>query len=68
MGEYWLTLSLLQDPISNHMKEDHSFEDGFEFETWKNKHMAFAIDSVPKWVSGVKAQYGKSDTKYACVG
>lgn len=30
--------------------------------------MAFADEAVPKWVKEVKEKYGKSDTKYACVG
>jgi hypothetical protein len=30
--------------------------------------MAFADVAVPKWVEAVKQQYGKPETKYACVG
>ena len=41
---------------------------GFDFEPWKNKHVAFAIGTVPKWVNDVKAQYGQSQPKYAWVG
>lgn len=50
------------------MNEDKSLKPDFDFESWKDKHMKFAIDSAPRWVSGVKAKYGKSNTKYACVG
>lgn len=30
--------------------------------------MAFCKDAVPKWVNEVKEQYGKANTKFACVG
>jgi dienelactone hydrolase len=30
--------------------------------------MAFALDAMPGWVDAVKKQYGKTGTKYACVG
>ena len=30
--------------------------------------MDFAEVAVPKWIEAVKSEYGKPDTKYACVG
>lgn len=50
------------------MNPDHSFLPGFDFDSWKDKHVAFAIETVPKWIDKVKIQYGKSNPKYACVG
>lgn len=50
------------------MDEKFSFSPGFEFESWKNMHAAFADEAVPKWVDEVKSKYGKQSTKYACVG
>lgn len=61
---------LPQDPVWKHRKnrQDTTTDPGFDYEAWKKKHMAFADEYVPKWVKGVKEKYGKSDTKYACVG
>jgi Dienelactone hydrolase family len=50
------------------MNADHSFASGFDFESWKDKHVAFAVEIVPKWIAEVKTEYGKASTKYACVG
>jgi hypothetical protein len=50
------------------MNPDHSFVSGFDFEAWKDKHVAFAIETVPKWIDEVKLQYGVSSPKYATVG
>lgn len=43
-------------------------QEGFDFEAWLAKHKDFAKDGVPKWIDAVKEKYGKSSTKYACVG
>jgi hypothetical protein len=48
-------------------RNDRSNPD-FDYEAWKKKHMAFAGENVPKWIQAVKEQYGKPETKYACVG
>jgi hypothetical protein len=49
------------------MGESHSFLPGFDFESWNDKHVAFAVETVPKWIDEAKAQYGTSNLKYACV-
>ena len=41
---------------------------GFDFEEWKTKYMNFATENAPKWVNEVKEKYGKTDTKFCCVG
>lgn len=52
-----------------HRKNRHDKSDPtFDYEAWKSKHAAFGDAAVPKWVDAVKAQYGSSGTKYACVG
>lgn len=58
------------DPVWKHRKDRHdtTTEPGFDYEAWKQKHIAFADDAVPKWVSAVKEKYGSASTKYACVG
>lgn len=57
------------DPIWKHRKDRHDRSDPeFDYEAWKEKHISFANQAVPKWVNQVKAEYGKADTKYACVG
>ncbi|OJJ61882.1 hypothetical protein ASPSYDRAFT_75877 [Aspergillus sydowii CBS 593.65] len=57
------------DPVWKHRRDrhDHSNPD-FDYEAWKQKHMAFADEAVPRWVDEVKRTYGQSSTKYACVG
>jgi len=57
------------DPVWKHRKDrlDNS-DPTFDYEEWKRKHMAFAEKAVPVWVEEVKKQYGKPNTKYACVG
>ncbi|KAF8858711.1 NAD(P)-binding protein [Acephala macrosclerotiorum] len=58
------------DPVWKHRKDrkDTTTDPGFDYEAWKKKHTAFADETVPKWVNEVKEKYGKSETKYACVG
>lgn len=52
-----------------HRKNRHDHSDpNFDYEAWKKKHVAFADEYVPGWVEGVKKEYGKPNTKYACVG
>jgi hypothetical protein len=48
-------------------RNDNSNPD-FDYEAWKKKHLAYADEVVPGWVDAVKAQFGKPETKYACVG
>jgi len=59
-----------QDPVWKHRKNRHDRETdpNFDYEAWKVKHTNFANEAVPKWVEAVKAEYGKENTKYACVG
>lgn len=40
----------------------------FNFEAWLAEKTKFADSAVPGWVDAVKEKYGKSGTKYACVG
>lgn len=63
-------LIVSQDPVWKHRKDrnDTTTEPGFDYEAWKKKHMAFSDEAVPKWVKEVKEKYGKTDTKFACVG
>ncbi|CZR63622.1 related to dienelactone hydrolase [Phialocephala subalpina] len=58
------------DPVTKYRKDrkDRTTDPSFDYEAWKKKHTAFADEAVPKWVKEVKEKYGKSDTKYACVG
>lgn len=60
----------VQDPVWKHRKDrnDTTTEPGFDYEAWKKKHMAFSDEAVPRWVDEVKLKYGKSETRYACVG
>jgi dienelactone hydrolase len=58
------------DPVWKHRKsrDDRETEPDFDYEAWKKKHTTFANENVPKWVAAVKKEYGKPETKYACVG
>ncbi|KXS98429.1 hypothetical protein AC578_1770 [Pseudocercospora eumusae] len=67
----FLTLGLdyfQNDPVFLHRNSATENKEGFDFEAWKAKYQAFAATAVPKWNAAVKSQFGKSDTKYACVG
>jgi hypothetical protein len=57
-----------QDPISLHRDENNQPVPGFNFQAWLDKHMAFALEATPGWVSAVKEKYGNAKTKYACTG
>ena len=59
-----------KDPVTKHRKDrnDTTTDPGFDFEVWKDEKTAFADKAVPKWVAAVKAEFGKPETKYACVG
>lgn len=60
---------IMQDPVWKHRNSRHDNSDPtFDYDAWKLKHMTFADDIVPKWIQAVKENYGKTDTKYACVG
>lgn len=59
----------IQDPVWKHRKNRHDHSNpNFDYEAWKKKHMAFAGEHVPGWIEEVKKEYGKPNTKYACVG
>lgn len=49
-------------------RNDKTTEPDFDYEAWKAKHTTFAGENVPKWTDAVKQQFGKSSTKYVCVG
>jgi hypothetical protein len=62
-------MTMCQDPVWKHRKSRHDKSNpNFDYEAWKAKHTAFANEKVPVWVEAVKQQYGKADTKFACVG
>ncbi|KAK0209227.1 Alpha/Beta hydrolase protein [Desarmillaria ectypa] len=58
------------DSIQRHRKNRHdrTTNPTFDYEAWKQKHMAFADSNVPKWIDAVVEQFGGPDTKYAAVG
>ncbi|KAL4966417.1 Alpha/Beta hydrolase protein [Aspergillus stella-maris] len=57
------------DPVWKHRKNRHDKSNpNFDYEAWKNKHTAFANEAVPRWVEAVKREFGRAETKYACVG
>ncbi|KAF9886282.1 hypothetical protein FE257_011895 [Aspergillus nanangensis] len=57
------------DPVWKHRKDRHDLSNpDFDYEAWKQKHMSFANEAVPRWVEAVKVGYGKVGTRYACVG
>ncbi|KAK9784268.1 putative Dienelactone hydrolase domain-containing protein [Seiridium cardinale] len=58
------------DPVWKHRKNRHdtATEPDFDYEAWKVKHTSFADQAVPGWIQAAKQQYGKPNTKYACVG
>lgn len=60
----------MQDPISKHRKDkdDTTTDPGFDFGTWREKHVAYAKATVPKWTKAIAERYGKQTTKYCCVG
>jgi len=59
----------LQDPVWKHRQNRHDRSNpSFNYEAWKQKHMEFADEAVPKWIEEVKSTYGQPSTKYACVG
>ncbi|KAI0466776.1 hypothetical protein F4859DRAFT_507213 [Xylaria cf. heliscus] len=68
----YLTLGLdyfRGDPVWKHRTDRHdNANPDFDYEAWKRKHMAFADMVVPVWADAVSAQYGRPNTKFACVG
>lgn len=60
----------LKDPVWKYFKsgDDPLLQPGFDFQSWKAKHKAFADEHVPGWIEKVKDSYGKPGTKYAAVG
>jgi len=56
------------DPIFVHRLGPKESKPDFDFEAWKAKYSAFALEKVPEWNTEVKKMYGKPGTKYACVG
>ncbi|KAI0975709.1 alpha/beta-hydrolase [Xylaria arbuscula] len=69
----YLTLGLdyfRGDPVWKHRKDRHdkTTDPSFDYEAWKKKHIEFANEAVPRWVTTVVAQYGKANSKIACIG
>lgn len=61
--------NVIQDPVWKHRKDRHDNSNPeFDYESWKQKHTAFADEAVPRWIKAVKEEYGQPETKYACVG
>ena len=56
------------DPVYLHRKDNVWADTEQTFMEWLEKHVAFADEAVPRWVEAVKQEFGKKDTKYACVG
>ncbi|CAK7241732.1 MAG: hypothetical protein STHCBS139747_003201 [Sporothrix thermara] len=57
------------DPISKyHANPGDPPPAGFDRKAWRDKHFSFAQAHVPVWTAAVKAKYGTSETRYACVG
>ncbi|KAK3376291.1 dienelactone hydrolase [Lasiosphaeria ovina] len=57
------------DPLSKYRQsENEPFPEGFDRAAWRAKHLAFAIENVPKWAAAVRERFGSPATKYACVG
>ncbi|KAH7018053.1 dienelactone hydrolase [Microdochium trichocladiopsis] len=48
------------DPVTKYRKDRHdtTTSPGFDFDAWKDKHAAFAVDAVPRWVDAVVEKYG----------
>ena len=60
----------LQDPVTKYRKDFSNPDENpeFDLDAWMQKHLAFSDPFVPKFVEGIKTEYGKEETKYACVG
>jgi len=60
----------IQDPIWKHQKspDDKTMQEDFDRAAWRDKHSSFAKATVPKWTKAIAEEYGKQNTKYACVG
>ncbi|KAI1366216.1 hypothetical protein F5Y08DRAFT_327435 [Xylaria arbuscula] len=49
-------------------RHDKTTDPNFDYEAWKKKHIGFADEAVPRWVTAIVAQHGKPGAKVACVG
>ena len=58
----------MQDPIYMHRDGPKEPKKDFDFDAWLAKYQKVGNEKVPGWVEAVKQKYGKSETKYACVG
>lgn len=60
----------LQDPVWKHRKDkdDKTTDPNFDQAAWRNKHVSFAVATVPKWTKTIASKYGTPSTKYCCVG
>ncbi|KAF2665058.1 alpha/beta-hydrolase [Microthyrium microscopicum] len=56
------------DPIWKHQNADKSVKPDFDRAAWRDKHVAFAKATVPKWTKAIADKYGKDTTKYVCAG
>ena len=58
------------DGVGKYKEGYASFRDNpdFDFDSWKAKHSSFCQTFVPEFVKEVQTTYGKSGTKFGCVG
>ncbi len=56
------------DLVTLHRTDGKWSDPNQTFEEWIARYSAIANDYVPKWIEGIKAEFGKADTKYACIG
>ena len=59
---------LFQDDVLKYSKTPLN-DPNFDFQAWKTRHIDTSLEIGEKWVSDVRAIYGKDpETKFACVG
>ena len=56
------------DPVYLHRENGKWTDTTQTFDQWKDKYTAVAEEYIPRWIEAIKKQFGKEDTKYACVG
>lgn len=49
-------------------RNDTTTAPGFDFDAWKDKHAAFAVEAVPRWVDAVVEKYGKVPLSFTTSG
>jgi len=58
------------DPVTKYRRDRHdtTTAPGFDFDAWKDKHAAFAVEAVPRWVDAVVEKYGRAPLTFATPG